>query len=181
MAPTTHQICTEFEVLVKFSIQNSTSKWNISLPSERILADYTHWTSPHAGIQLEFIEEFLVVLESDCPHGQHHYTLSMDEMKIKSGLMFNKHAGSLTGFADLGSANHNLVQAVSGEENATLAEQAFVFMARAVFKPSLTMPAAHYSVPISKVSIYIITISLIRVFFLCNTGEKNLSLSSGRS
>ena len=87
------------------------------------------------------------MLESDCSHGQHHYAPSMDEMKIKSGLVFNKRTGTLTGFVDLGSANRNLEQAVSGEEqdaSATLAEQVFVFMARAVFKPSLTMPVAHY-------------------------------------
>ena len=118
----------------------------ISLPSERTLADYTHWTSPHAGVQLEFIEEFLAMLESDCSDGQHHCALSMDEMKIKSGLVFNKHTGSLTGFVDLGSANRDLEQVVSGEEhdtNTTLAEHVFVFMARAVFKLSLTMPVAH--------------------------------------
>lgn len=87
------------------------------------------------------------MLKSDCPHGQHHCALSMDEMKIKSGLVFSKQTGTLTGFVDLGSANHDLVQAVSGEvqnTNATLAEQVFVFLARAVFKPSLTMPIAHY-------------------------------------
>ena len=119
----------------------------ISLPSERTLADYTHWTSPHAGVQLEFIEEFHTMLESDCSHGQYHCALSMDEMKIKSGLVFNKHTGSLTGFVDLGSANRDLEQAVNGEErdtNASLADQVFVFMARAIFKPSLSMPIAHY-------------------------------------
>ena len=85
------------------------------------------------------------MLESDCSDGQHHCALSMDEMKIKSGLVFNKHTGSLTGFVDLGSANCDLEQAVSGKEqdtNATLAEHVFVFMTRAVFKPSLTMPVA---------------------------------------
>jgi hypothetical protein len=99
------------------------------------------------GVQLEFIEEFLAMLESDCPHEQHHCALSMDEMKIKGGLVFNKHTGTLTGFVDLGSANHDLIQAVSGEDqntNANLAEKVFVFMARAVFKPSLTMAVAHY-------------------------------------
>jgi len=35
---------------------------------------------------------------------------------------------------------------VEGDESATgrLAEQAFVFMARAVVKPSLALPVAHY-------------------------------------
>ena len=140
----------------------------ISLPSERTLADYTHWTSPHAGVQLEFIEEFIAMLESDCPHGQHHCALSMDEMKIKSGLVFNKHTGSLTGFVDLGSANQDLVRAVSGEDqntNATLAEQVFVFMARAVFKPSLTMPVAHYfSSNLKGEHLYLISFIQVAIF-----------------
>ncbi len=32
----------------------------------------------------------------------------MDEMKIKNGLVFNKHTGSLTCFVDLGSANKDI-------------------------------------------------------------------------
>ena len=28
----------------------------LHLPSERTLADYTHWSAPHAGVQLEFVE-----------------------------------------------------------------------------------------------------------------------------
>ncbi len=37
----------------------------------------------------------------------------MDEMKIKSGLVFNKHTGGLCGFIDLGSANRDIEYAVS--------------------------------------------------------------------
>ena len=69
---------------------------------------------------------------------------------IKSGLVFNKHSGSLSGFVDLGSANRDIEVAVGGSgdlgESSTgqLAEQVFVFLARAVFKPSLSVPIAHY-------------------------------------
>lgn len=76
----------------------------INLPSERTLTDYSHWAAPHSGVQLEFIEEFRTLLV-DVPCGQHHCALSMDEMKIKSGLVFNKHNGTLVGFTDLSSAN----------------------------------------------------------------------------
>ena len=37
----------------------------ISLPSECTLSDYTHWTTPHAGIQLEFIEQLQSLLEEN--------------------------------------------------------------------------------------------------------------------
>ena len=100
----------------------------INLPSERTLSDYTHWTSPHTGVQLEFIEEFKRLVEEEVKCGQYHCALSMDEMKIKSGLVFNKHTGGLCGFIDLGSANRDIEYAVSDhEQDAKLAEQAFVF------------------------------------------------------
>ena len=55
------------------------------------------------GVQLEFIEEFIRMLDT-APCNQNHCTLSMDEMKIKSGLVFNK-----LGFIDLGRANHDII------------------------------------------------------------------------
>ena len=122
----------------------------INLPSERTLSDYTHWAVPHSGIQLEFIERFQSLLQEEVPCGQHQCALSMDEMKLKSGLVFNKHTGALSGFVDLGSSNRNMELAVSGSEDqdklsaGQLAEQVFVFLARAVFKPSLSIPIAHY-------------------------------------
>ena len=39
----------------------------------------------------------------------------MDEMKIKSGLVFNKHTGHLYGFIDLGSANCDIECAVNDQ------------------------------------------------------------------
>ena len=68
-------------------------------------------------------------------------------MKIKSGLVFNKHTGRLTGFVDLGEVNSD-IESLLGESHKpaerALADRAFVFMARAVFKPSITVPVAHY-------------------------------------
>ncbi len=120
----------------------------INLPSERTLCDYTHWYTPHSGIQIEFIEEFQRMMHA-APCIQNHCTLSMDEMKIRSGLVFNKHSGTLVGFVDLGRVNHDIeVMASSAEDGENvgrqLADQVFVFMARAVFKPSLSVPVAHY-------------------------------------
>ena len=69
-------------------------------------------------------------------------------MKIKSGLVFNKHSGNLVGFVDLGSVNHDIELIAQGKPEVStagkLADQALVFMARAVFKPSLTCPISHY-------------------------------------
>ena len=110
----------------------------INLPSEWTLADYTHWAAPHSGVQFEYIEEFKL---DDLPVGQRQYAcLSMDEMKIKSGLVFDKHHGTLVGFTDLGNvkSRHLLSGASEESEGRKLATHTFIFFVRAVFKPSLS-------------------------------------------
>ena len=89
-------------------------------------------------------------LLADVSCGQYHCAVSMDEMKIKSGLVFNKHDGTLVGFTDLGRVNRDIEMMLSssgaGEESneGKLADQVLVFLARSVFKPSLSVPVAHY-------------------------------------
>ena len=73
----------------------------------------------------------------------------MDEIKIKSGLIFSKRSGSLVGFIDFRSVNRNMEwlatdDMTANSSNGHLAKQIFVFMARAVFHPSLAVPVAHY-------------------------------------
>ena len=73
--------------------------------------------------------------------------LSMDEIKIKSGLVFSRRSGGLVGFVDLGSVNKDLERLAADDKNPAeeqLADQMLVFMARAVFKPSLAVPVAHF-------------------------------------
>ncbi len=93
----------------------------IHLPSERTLADYTHWTTPHSGVQLEFVERYSSMLQ-DVPCGHRHSALSMDEMKIKSGLVFNKSNGTLVGFVDLGGVNRDIEMLVQVGSYAVLSE-----------------------------------------------------------
>ena len=74
----------------------------------------------------------------------------MDEMKIKSGLAFSKSSGKLVGFCDLGSVNSELNEMalfITGEKfksTPELASHMLVFMARPVFKPSLSFAIAMY-------------------------------------
>ena len=68
-------------------------------------------------------------------------------MKIKSRLVFNKYTGSLSGFVNLGATSRDIELAIhrgGSQDEAPLAEQVFASMARAVFKPSLFVPIAHY-------------------------------------
>ncbi len=53
----------------------------------------------------------------------------------------------MTGFVDLGEVNADIENLLGDSHKATerkLADHAFAFMARAVFKPSLAVPVAHY-------------------------------------
>ena len=121
----------------------------INLPSERTLSDYTHWTSAHSGVQIEFIEHFKYMLQGLVSSPELRLcALSMDEMKINSALVFSKRSGSLGGFVDLGSANRDMERLVDDDTvystNGRLVDRMLVFMARAVFKPTLAVAVAHY-------------------------------------
>ena len=74
------------------------------------MIDYNHWISPHSGAQYEFIEQLKSALDTDLPSKPHYCALLMDEMKIKSGLVFDKHHGTFTGFVNLGSVNDDIVR-----------------------------------------------------------------------
>ena len=101
----------------------------------------------------------------------------MDEMKRKSGFVFNKHTGILYGFVDLGNVNRYIEMAVSGENKESpaseLVEQAFVFLARPVFKPSLSVPAAHYF------SANLTGMIRVNVSFSLHTVHRREDISSG--
>ncbi len=98
-----HPLVVQFALNLKYM---STSAYRavhqsgiINLPSERTLSDYTHWASAHSGVQVEFIEHF--TLESDVSSpAQRQCALSMDEMKIKSRLVFSKRTGSFVDLAE---------------------------------------------------------------------------------
>ena len=49
----------------------------------------------HNGVQLEFIEEFCSRVGREVSNGQFHCVLLLDEMKIRKGLVFDKHKGVL--------------------------------------------------------------------------------------
>ena len=142
-----HPLVVRFALNVKYM---STSAYKavrqsgiISLPSEGTLSDFTHWTKLHSGIQLEFVEELKSRLGRGAVHT--HCAVSVDEMNIKSSLAFDKHSGCLTGFIDLGDVNRDMEQLLNQNDNSSrLADQALVFMACSVFKPSLAVPVAHY-------------------------------------
>ena len=124
----------------------------IALPSERTLRDYTHWITVKDGIQAEMVQQMKKCLEFEGMQTfEKQFSLSMDEIKIRSGLVFKKDTGELTGFCNLGQVNHDLEKlsdylsdTTPANEVPTLSDQMLVFMVRPIFKPSFSFPVAMY-------------------------------------
>ena len=122
----------------------------ISLPSERTLRDYTHWIEFGTGTSTAAVDRLNQDLNYEkLSNTQKKIVLLMDEMKIHSGLVFNKNSGQLVGFTDLGEVNEdldNLAATLMCESPVVpkLAEQMLVFMVRPLLKPSYTFPVAQY-------------------------------------
>ena len=72
------------------------------MKSNFLVINYTNWITSHSSVQYEFYEHLKSELERDLPTRLHNCTLVMNEMKIKSRLIFDKHNGTLTGFVNLG-------------------------------------------------------------------------------
>ena len=150
-----HPLIIRFALNLKYLSSNAYKavKGFISLPSERTLRDYTHWTEFKAGSSAAVMER----LKQDMKYGdltpsQKKMALSLDEMKIRKGLVFNNHTGLLSGFVDLGKVNQELeclatsigtTDSVPPTELKP-AEQMLVLMVRPVFKPSFSFPVAQY-------------------------------------
>jgi len=146
----------------------------ISLPSERTLRDYTHWISIKDGPQSELlfhIRKSLGVSETE-ESMPNSYALLMDEMKIRSGLLFKKNTGELVGYANLGDANENLqelVEVLNGKKvtQKKIAEEILVFMLRDISRPSTSFPVAMYpSVSLSGEKLYPLVFEVVEALEL---------------
>ena len=105
----------------------------IKLPSQRTLRDYTHYIKSQVGFSAEVDQA--IVDAADLTKDLHKYvTLIMDEMYIKSDLVYDKHDGTLIGFVNIGDVNNQLLdfQAFidNGESKSSLATTMMVFMVK---------------------------------------------------
>ena len=123
----------------------------LSLLSERTLRDYTHWCSVKNGVHFAFIDRAKrVIAQEGFGKEDKQFALIMDEMKVKSGIVYRKHTGELVGFCDLSTVNQELEELAAANEcnrNPTpkLAEQMLTFMIRPIFRPSLSFMVASYA------------------------------------
>ena len=96
----------------------------ICLPSRRTLRDYRNAIRPQTGFSIQIIEE-LKKMTSNLEGHQKFVCLSFDEIKIESGLVFNKYTGQIIGFTDLGDTDIN-------EKEKSLATHALLFFIRGI-------------------------------------------------
>ncbi len=121
----------------------------LNLPSGRTLQDYTHFIQAGTGIQAEVTQQLLSTVKMDTLKDHEKYiSVVFDEVKIKEGMIYDKHNCKIIGFVDLGSMNSSLdsfEQSLSESESVTpnVAKQILVFMIRGLFI-KLCFPYAQY-------------------------------------
>ena len=80
------------------------------LPTDRTLRDYTHFIKSGTGIQVKVTQQLInEVNVDDLEDWQKFVGIIFDEMKIKEGLVFDKHECKIKGFIDLGDINNRLM------------------------------------------------------------------------
>ena len=99
------------------------------LPSSRTLIDYKNHIRPKTGFNEGVIEDLKKHTSGFSDH-ERFCTILMDEMKIMSNLIFDKHTGELKGYLDLGSVDVDF--STLGREKDELATHALVFYLRGV-------------------------------------------------
>ena len=117
----------------------------LTLPSERTLRDYTHWIRSGVGFYSAVDEQLMK--EINVTEERHRYVmLCWDEMKVKEGLVFNKHTCELIGFVDIGDINNDLNCLEHGADSPPrdVASHMLLFMVRGLFTKT-NFPYAHFA------------------------------------
>ena len=119
----------------------------IKLPSQRTLRDYTHYVNASIGFSAE-VDQHLIDVANLSKDRNKYVVLVIDEMHIKEELVYDKHEGSLIGFANLGKTNNQLLEleAALSQDNPRrpLASTMLVLMVRGLFQ-KLNYPYAQFA------------------------------------
>lgn len=125
----------------------------MALPSNRTLCDYTHILEVESGVNCGMIERLKKDMNFEtCAESEKLVSIMMDEMKIRSGLVFNQRSGKIVGFVNLGGINNDLEALQSSLMGETKVEKSshdlagsmLVLMVRLLHRPSFTFPVAQH-------------------------------------
>ena len=153
------------------------------LPCKDTLLKYVNFTDPGCGFNEDILLRMLNTIDlPNLKKFERNVTLSFDEMKIKSGLVFCSSTGKLVGFTEMGSINNMAAEferRVSKEEssdkksteneiNQPLAKYVIVFMVRGIFT-SLCYPFGHFaSTGFTSDQLYFCAWEAVRILELMN-------------
>ena len=85
----------------------------LKLPSSRTLRDYTHLYTSKFGFQAEVDQQLYDEFEvASLAEWQKCVGLIFDEMKIKDGIVYNKHNCEIVGYTNLGDVTNQLLEYV---------------------------------------------------------------------
>ena len=117
----------------------------IKLPSERTLFYFTHYFTNNVGFQDEVDQQLLEEVDLlSLPGTRKCVVLLIDEMKVKEGLVFNKHTDEIVGFTSLGDINDDLIRLEQEDGQPEVAKQLLTLIVRGImFK--LNFPYAHFA------------------------------------
>ena len=121
----------------------------LTLPCGRTLQDYTRWIQAGVGIQPEVTEQLMKEAKIDSLQEWKKYVaVVFDEVKVKEGIVYNKHDCRIVGFVDFEDVNNALLafeRSLSSETGHPVAKHMIVFMVRGIFI-KLNFPYAQYPV-----------------------------------
>ena len=143
--------CLSIYLVSPAAYRQMASKGNkfIVLPHVSTLKKYINYTEPTSGFNPDVIEQF--VLDSrlaTLKEFEKNVSLSFDEIKIKSGLVYKKGTGKIIGFTDMGDVNDEIKTLMNRfeekGENHDFARYINVFFVRGIFS-KLCSPIGYHS------------------------------------
>ena len=121
----------------------------IHLPSQRTLRDYTHYIPAKVGFSAEVDQQLIDTIDFT-KEANRYVALLLDEVHIKEDLVYDKHSGSLIGFANMGDINNHLMnfeRSLTDEPDETMpsiASTVLVIMVRGLLS-KLNFPYAQFA------------------------------------
>ena len=103
--------CLHLKLLSSAAYHSLRSTGFIKLPSERTLREYTHSIQSGTGVQQEVTQQLQhEIAKIDMPEEvKQHTVVVCDEVKVKDGIVYDKHSFQVIGFTNLGDINSHLL------------------------------------------------------------------------
>ena len=142
--------CLHLHMLSSATYRAMQSSGVITLPSQRTLRDYSRWIKSEVGIQPAVTSQLVQEATAKSMNSdlRQYVAVVFDEMKVKEGIVYDKHNLQVVGFVNLGDANNQLVafqqQLETGDGTPQVAKHMLVFMVRGIFY-KLDFPYAQFA------------------------------------